>query len=166
MEKINPGKQNVGNSGEFFMAHILSSRGFITTITLGRAEKYDILAISPEGKNVKLQVKTLRGKGMQWRMSPKNEDIIEEDLFYAFVRLNDLEKPPEYWIFPSKVVADYVKGTHQKWKVTPRMDGKPHKETLARTFSIKTDKWWTANWTEECKKNYMNIDGGTLYGKN
>jgi hypothetical protein len=40
-------KQNVGNAGEYYIASRLSAFNFIATITLGRAEKYDILALSP-----------------------------------------------------------------------------------------------------------------------
>ncbi len=35
-------KQNIGNSGEYFIAYKLSCLDFTVTITLGRAEKYDI----------------------------------------------------------------------------------------------------------------------------
>ena len=40
-------KQNVGNAGEYYIAARLSVLNFVTTITLGRAEKYDKLALSP-----------------------------------------------------------------------------------------------------------------------
>jgi len=60
-----PNRNNIGNAGEYYVAHILSSRNYITTITLGRAEKYDILAVAPNKKTIKIQVKTLFDKG--WR---------------------------------------------------------------------------------------------------
>ncbi len=34
-------KQNIGNSGEYYIASRLSALDFIATITLGRAEKYE-----------------------------------------------------------------------------------------------------------------------------
>jgi len=36
--KEKPDLQNIGNCGEYFIASVLSSYGFTTTITLGRAE--------------------------------------------------------------------------------------------------------------------------------
>ncbi len=39
-------------------------------------------------------------------MNKKAETIIEESLFYAFVRLNMPEGEPEFWIIPSFIVAN------------------------------------------------------------
>jgi len=36
-----PSQQNIGNTGEYFIASILSSHNFISTITLRRAERYE-----------------------------------------------------------------------------------------------------------------------------
>lgn len=47
-------KQNVGNAGEYLIASRLSALDYTVTITLGRAEKYDILALSPKGKLIKI----------------------------------------------------------------------------------------------------------------
>lgn len=55
---MKPDSQNIANAGEYYIASILSTNGFTTTITLGRAEKFDIIAISPKGRTIKLQVKT------------------------------------------------------------------------------------------------------------
>jgi len=42
MKNLNkPSQQNIGNAGEYFIASILSSHNFISTITLGRAERYE-----------------------------------------------------------------------------------------------------------------------------
>jgi hypothetical protein len=51
-------KQNVGNAGEYYIAARLSALNFTVTITLGRAERYDILALHPDGKVYKISVKT------------------------------------------------------------------------------------------------------------
>jgi len=50
IDKEKPDKNNIGNAGEYYIASILSSKGYVTTITLGRAEAYDIIAIRPYGK--------------------------------------------------------------------------------------------------------------------
>lgn len=51
-------KQNTGNAGEYYIASRLSAEDFTVTITLGRAEKYDIIAINPNGKTIKISVKS------------------------------------------------------------------------------------------------------------
>lgn len=147
-------KQNIGNAGEYFAASILSAHGFTTTLTLGRAEKYDILAVTPNGKTIKIQVKTLSGNGDQFRMSPKDGNRNEHDLFYFFVRLNELKKSPEYWIFPSKIVADYIPKNYNKWLTSLGKLGQKHNDNEMRTFRVKTDKYTPKNWTEFCKKYY------------
>ena len=153
-----PDRQNICNAGEYYIASILSANGFTVTLTLGRAEKYDIIAINPNGKSIKLQVKTLYGDWIQWRMSPKNEKVGDKDLFYAFVRLNDLKKEPEYWVVPSNVVAKYIKCTHSKWLATPRRDGTPHpKDYSGRAFRVKSDRNTPKDWTEHCKQFKSNI---------
>jgi hypothetical protein len=154
MKRKKPNSQNICNAGEYYIASVLSANGFTTTITLGRAEKYDILAIRPtDDKAIKIQVKTLYGKGPQWRMNEKdgvekNRKISDGDIFYAFVRLNDMEKP-EYWIVPSKIVTSYVKKSHIKWKKTPRRDGKEHGKTKVRSFRIESDKYSPPDWEKK-----------------
>lgn len=154
MKKSNLSKQNTCNAGEYYIASILSANGYTATITLGRAEQYDILAVKQNGKTIKLQVKTLRGSGPQWRMSPHNGESIENDLFFAFVRLNNMEKEPEYWIVPSEVVAKYIRKTHKKWLDTPGRKGQKHKDGPWRSFRIKSDRYTDTDWTENCKRYY------------
>ena len=158
MRDNKPDSQNICNAGEYYIASILSANGFTTTLTLGRAEKYDILAINPKGKTIKLQVKTSYGQGSKWRMNSKNEKNEERKLYYAFVRLNDLKKEPEFWIVPSKVVAHFIKEHYRKWLKTPGYKGQKHKKGDWRTFRIKADSFSPKNWDQKCKKYYKNID--------
>ena len=58
METKRTNKNNVWNAWEYYMAARLSAENFIATITLGRAERYDILAVSPKWRTVKISVKT------------------------------------------------------------------------------------------------------------
>ncbi len=89
-------KQNVGNAGEYYIASRLSAVNFITTITLGRAEKYDILALNPSGKLYKLSVKTTQlVDARDFPLSVKDEDCQSGDFYYAFEKLNKFEKEPD-----------------------------------------------------------------------
>lgn len=131
-----PSQQNIGNTGEYFVASILSKHDFITTITLGRAESYDIIAVSPKGKTVKIQVKTAWTKTKRWILNKKHEDKIAEDFFYAFIALNEGKEFPEFWIVPSKIVASFLKKSHKNWLETPGKNGRPHQDSPMRSFSI------------------------------
>ena len=78
-------KQNVGNAGEYYIAARLSALNFIVTVTLGRAEIYDILALSPKGKVFKFSVKTTqKEKTNGFPLSVKNESGQSNDFYYAF----------------------------------------------------------------------------------
>ena len=86
-------KQNVGNAGEYFIASRLSALDYTVTITLGRAERYDILALSPKGKLIKISVKTTQlENSKRFPLSQKDEEGGSDDFYYAFVKLNNFEK--------------------------------------------------------------------------
>lgn len=104
-----PDKQNIGNAGEYFVASVLSANGFTTTITLGRAEAYDIIAIcSKTKKAIKIQVKTSWSNTTNWKLGEKSENNFDNDFFYFFVNLNELKGVPDYWVVSSKIVAKYI----------------------------------------------------------
>lgn len=140
MKNLNkPSQQNIGNTGEYFIASILSSHNFIATITLGRAESYDIIAVSSKGKTVKIQVKTIWAKTKRWLLLKKHEDKIADDFFYAFVRLNEGKEPPEFWIIPSRIVAPFIKKQHKNWLKMAGRNGRPHQDSPMRSFFITKD---------------------------
>ena len=101
-------KQNVGNAGEYYIAARLSALNFTATITLGRAEKYDILALSPNGRLIKISVKATQVESAtDFSLSAKDEEGATEDFYYAFVKLNGFVKEPDFWIskFKSRFVT-------------------------------------------------------------
>ena len=160
MERIcmKPDTQNTGNAGEYYIAFILSANGFTTTITLGRTAKYDIIAINPNDRTVKVQVKTAWAKANQWPMHKKDETLYATDLFYAFVRLNEMKEPPEYWIIPSTIVSKVIRDRHEIWLKTPGRKGQPHKDTDLRRFITKNDQYNPSYWNEEeSTQYYMNV---------
>ena len=156
MNKIS--KQNIGNAGEYFIAYILSKEGFVVTITLGRNIGYDIIAINPKNKTVKIQVKTTqRENAKDFPMTEKHENLIEDNLFYAFVRLKDYNSVPDFWILPSKLVANVIKRSHEIWMETPAKNGGKHSKTSIRAFILK-GKFSPVGWEEELKKYKSNIE--------
>ena len=155
-------KQNVGNAGEYYIASRLSAEDFIVTVTLGRAEEYDILAISPNGGVVKMSVKTTQLENAHdFPLSQKDENGETDDFYYAFVKLNNFSKEPDFWIIPSKVVCPLIRESHKKWGITPGRNNRAHKVSGLRLLPIElrgSQKiYYPAEWENEVKKYYKNI---------
>jgi len=156
-------KQNIGNAGEYYIASRLSALNFLVTITLGRAEKYDILTLSPNGKLFKISVKTKQlENAYNFTLSEKDEKGQSKDFYYAFIRLNEFKKEPDFWIIPSKVVCLLMKESHRKWKNTPGRNNRAHGTSSVRCLPIElrgSDKlYYPKNWEAEMKKYYKNFD--------
>jgi hypothetical protein len=151
-------KQNIGNSGEYYLASILSAKNFVVTITLGRNEKYDLLAVNPKGKTLKISVKTRNLKNVKrFPMDVKNETIENKDFYYAFIRLNEFKEEPDFWIVPSDVVAMVLKTSHEKWLRIPNKEGGKHNDSDFRNFWIRQHKLYPKNWEHDLKQYYKNL---------
>ncbi|GAB6109070.1 hypothetical protein JCM19376_30260 [Fusibacter bizertensis] len=101
-------KQNIGNAGEYYIASYLSAHDLTVTITLGRAEKYDLLCVTPnDSRTIKLSIKTRWENKRSFTLSKKDEEGEQRDFYYVFINLNEFEKTPDFWIIPSKRV-NYV----------------------------------------------------------
>lgn len=149
-------RNNIWNAGEYYIAARLSAENFIATITLGRAERYDILAVSPTWRTVKISVKSrwdINQSPNIFRLSQKDENISDESWFYAFVRLKKFESEPDFWIVPAPLVAELTKKSHKRW-----LKWKPtRKDTTMRTFSLKWIEWYPKNWEKEIEKYKWNL---------
>ena len=160
--KIN--KNNIGNAGEYYIASRLSAKNFIVTITLGRAEKYDIIAVNSKGKTIKISVKSRYKKEVErFPLSNKDEIGSLDDFYYAFVRLNKFETEPDFWIIPSKRVNELLKKSSQVYyKERMRRDGKEHVDVGLRNLWIQMNKTskglFPDDWEEELKNYYKNIE--------
>lgn len=131
-----------GVAGEYFVAAELSKRGYIASITLRNTKGVDVLCSNGNAtKTVGIQVKTNSGSNRSWIMNQKAEDYYDDNLFYVFVNLNDNKKHPDYFIVPSKVVADYCKTGHSRWLNTPGKKGQKHKDTPMRKFDDIDEKY-------------------------
>ncbi len=139
-----------GISGEYFVAAELSRRGFIATLTLKNTRGVDILASDEEAKRtLAIQVKTTTKNKNEWMLSEKSENFVSDSHYYILVRLNELGASPTYHIVPSRVVAEEIRLSHQKWLDTPGKDGKQHNDSLVRTFRDLENKY------KDCWENLL-----------
>jgi hypothetical protein len=143
-----------GIAGAYFVAAELSQRGYIATVTSRNTEGIDILASSLDGsKTVSIQVKTSAAKQRErfsrsWILAKKHEGIFSPKLFYVFVDLYEGNQKPDFYVVPSKAVADYIRKAHQKWLNNPTKTGKTRKDSDMRLYEI---------WDEsEAKKSLNN----------
>ncbi len=155
-------KQNIGNAGEYYIASILSAHNFIATITLGRAERYDILAVNPNGKSLKFSVKTGYLTSVKtFPLSEKDEQGGTKNFYYVFIRLNEFKKEPDFWIIPSKRVNYILKKSEELYRKIPGRNGQMRKSTNLRILPLESSigykKYYPNNWTEELEKYYNNI---------
>ena len=82
-------------------------------------------------------------------MNKKAETLKEEDLFYAFVRLNMPEGEPEFWIVPSFTVAKLIKESDDIWMKKPSKKGTPHKAVPMRLFGLGKHRLYPDDWEEQ-----------------
>ena len=124
-----------GVAGEYFVAAELTRRGYIASITLRNTRGIDILASNETAsRQVGLQVKSNQGSSRAWILSRKAEDYFADNLFYAFVNLKTDQERPDFFIVPSKVVADSVREGHAHWLKEPGKHGQPHNDSNVRKF--------------------------------
>jgi hypothetical protein len=125
-----------GVAGEYFVAAELSRRGYIASITLRNTKGVDILASNVNAsRSVGIQVKTHLGNRKGWLLNAKAENYSAPDLLYVFVRLPPDGNQPEFYVVPSKVVADAVRESFQWWLRTPGRRGQQRKDNSMRMFS-------------------------------
>jgi len=124
-----------GVAGEYFVAAELSRRGYIASITLRNTQGIDILASDPNAtRQVAIQVKTNQNNKREWILNSKAEEMISDSFFYIFVSFGTEGHSPDYFIVPSKKVAQQIQLLHKKWLGTPGKDGSLHKDSSMRKF--------------------------------
>jgi len=138
---VNSNNISTGNCGEYFVATELERRGFSVAVPMSNTELFDILAFNRKTyKQWAIQVKTTSKKRNEWTLTAKNEKIEGDNIVYVFVKLNELEMP-QYHIVPSKIVAEYVRESHQKWLDTPGKKGQAHNDNSMRKFADEDMKY-------------------------
>lgn len=104
-------------AGQFFAAAELSRRGYQVALTLGNAEGVDLMAVTPSGRMIKVEVKAMSTRNF-WRYRRIEP---EDDLMYVFVYLGD--DRPHYYILTSMEAAkereEYFNSQRPEKRVEP-----------------------------------------------
>ena len=87
-------------------------------------------------------------------MTKKDEKGGGKNFFYVFVRLNKLEKEPEYWVFPSLLVNKIIREIHKKYSGSRNKSGKKPKKTDIRAFVVRDHRLYPKKWGYVCSKKY------------
>lgn len=125
----------VGVAGEYYVAAELSIRGFLAAITLRNSRGIDIIASNSDAsKSVSIQVKTSSTSDPKWILTKKAELCAEENHYYVFVALHQIGKRPDFYVVPSKIVANYTSTTHSQWLAGKKSDGSARKDSAIRNF--------------------------------
>ena len=74
-------------------------------------------------------------------LNKKAEDFCSDNFYYVFVNLKGHEERPGFHIVQSKVVANYIKRTHQVWLGETGRRGQPHKDNPMRIFNDKNNRY-------------------------
>lgn len=139
-------KNSISICGEFAVLSQLALRGIDANLTLGNTKSVDIIASDPQtGKMFKVEVKTsynskpsyskMFGHTFGWMMSEKHEIITDPSLFYCFVNIEKEANAFRFFIIPSRVVAKFVKESHQYWLSHASVNDNP-----IRNFRIGLDE--------------------------
>ncbi len=132
----------IGVAGEYFVAAELSKLGYVASITLRNTKGIDILVSSEDGSKTRaIQVKSSMGKDQSWLLSKKAEGDYNANLFYIFVNMKDSNLRADYYIVPSKVVAEFLRKSHADWLRIPKKSGQARKDTTMRKFADKESKY-------------------------
>jgi hypothetical protein len=107
----------------------------MASITLRNNDSVDIHASKLSNSKVfAIQVKTNQSGNRSWVLNKKSEYHQKENFFYIFVSLRGEAERPQYFIVPSKNVAEFVKGSHARWLATPGKKGQAHNDSAMRKF--------------------------------
>lgn len=128
-----------GVAGEYLVAGELSKRGYVASITLKNTRGFDILVANSEAtKQVAIQVKTDSKNSEYWILSEQADNYYSDNFFYVLVKLKGLNERPDFYIVPSKVVADQVRKEHAAYY---KAKGKNPADYTMRKFFGKEQKY-------------------------
>lgn len=134
LEKLD--KNLRGLTAEYLVAGEICKRGFIASLTRKNVKGIDILASNSDAsKSVGIQVKSTiypREKYPAWILNYKADDYKSDNLFYVFVLIKDNNERCDFYIVPSKDVADYTTSHHQAYLERGKSKGKEYHSDMRK----------------------------------
>ena len=128
-----------GNASQFFVAGELCRRGYSAVVTLGNTPNTDILCSNLEGTRfVHIQVKTFKPGNRTCSVGRKAERVFGENFFWVLGGIPEpgSQRPFEYYIIPSAIMAHYVAEAHLKWLADPGLNKHERRDSTVRTVHL------------------------------
>jgi len=123
MSKGNLNKHLIGLTGEYFVAGMMSLKGWVASLTLKNYPDVDIFGLNPEtGINVNIQIKTIRnGKSYPIGLTHATVDKAKDKITcpYVFVHI-DKNNTVRYFIVSRKELIDVIKTSDSDYLKKPR----------------------------------------------
>ncbi|MCL8009563.1 hypothetical protein M8845_19240 [Gelidibacter japonicus] len=123
MSKKNLNKHLIGLTGEYFVAGMMSLKGWVASLTLKNYPSVDIFGLNPEtDKTVNIQVKSTKDKkDYQIGLKRSQRNLIHEKITCPFVfvhidKLNNIR----YFILTKKELTDLVELKDDEYYNRPR----------------------------------------------
>jgi len=128
-----------GNASQFFIAGELCRRGCSAVVTLGNTPNVDILCSNQKGTRfAHIQVKTFVPGNRTCSVGMKAMKNVGPTFFWVLggIPLAKSDKPLEYYVIPSDVMAKHVAEAHELWLSTPGKKGQAHKDNKVRIVDL------------------------------
>lgn len=136
-------KSSRGNASQFFIAGELCRRGYSAVVTLGNTPNVDILCSNQKGTCfAHIQVKTFIPGNRTCSVGMKAMKNVGPTFFWVLggIPLAGSDRPFEYYIIPSEVMAKNVSAEHRLWMSTPGRRGQPHTDNTVRIVHLPPHK--------------------------
>lgn len=136
-------KSSRGNASQFFIAGELCRRGYSAVVTLGNTPNVDILCSNQKGTRfAHIQVKTFVPGNRTCSVGLKAMRNVGPTFFWVLggIPLPGSDRPFEYYVIPSEVMAKNVSEAHELWLSTPGKQGQAHRDNPVRTVHLPPHK--------------------------
>ncbi len=136
-------KSSRGNASQFFIAGELCRRGYSAVVTLGNTPNVDILCSNQKGTRfAHIQVKTFVPGNRTCSVGVKAMRNVGPTFFWVLggIPTPESDRPFEYYIIPSEVMAKNVSEAHERWLSTPGKKGQAHKDNTVRIVDLPPHK--------------------------
>ena len=142
-ERESRDKSSRGNASQFFIAGELCRRGYSAVVTLGNTPNVDILCSNQKGTRfAHIQVKTFVPGNRTCSVGIKAMKNVGPTFFWVLGGIPTVksDRPFEYYIIPSEVMAKNVSEAHERWLSTPGKKGQAHQDSNVRTVHLPPHK--------------------------